>query len=232
MKDIGLLEKIIGVDFKNKQLLTQAVVHRSYINEHPEFPLDHNERLEFLGDAVLELVVTDYLYKNFSDPEGDLTNWRASLVNSNTLSEIAKDLGVEDFLFLSKGESRDNNAKGRQYILANAMEAIIGSIYLDSGMVKSKKFIETNIVSKLENILKNKSYIDPKSHFQEMAQEKMALTPTYKVLSSTGPDHDKIFEVGVYLGKELVATGNGTSKQEAQTEAAKNALVKKDWQIK
>ncbi len=232
MKDIELLEKIIGVKFNNINLLTQAVVHRSYLNEHPEFHLDHNERLEFLGDAVLELVVTENLYNNYPNPEGELTNWRASLVNSNTLSAIAKDLGFEDFLFLSKGESRDSNLKGRQYILANTIEAVIGAIYLDSGMSKSKKFIEDNIISKLADILKKKLYIDPKSHFQEMAQEKMGVTPTYKVMSSTGPDHDKIFEVGAYLDKELIATGQGSSKQEAQTEAARNALEIKNWQIK
>ena len=232
MKDISKLEKVLKVKFKNKNLLIQAVVHRSYLNEHPEFKLDHNERLEFLGDAILEMVVTDHLYKHYPNPEGELTNWRASLVNSITLANIAEQLGIEPFLYLSRGEAKDSNAKSRQYILANAMESIIGALYLDLGLIAIKKFIEKNIISKLKDILAKKLYIDPKSYFQEVAQEKLSITPIYKVLKSSGPDHAKIFEIGAYLEKDLVATGKGTSKQEAQIEAAKNALAQKNWQIK
>ncbi len=229
MKDFSQLEKQIGLSFKNKDILTQAVVHRSYLNEHPKFPLDHNERLEFLGDAVLELVVTEHLYNNFPNPEGELTNWRASLVNSNMLSTIADKLDLNSYLFLSKGESKDTGTKARRYILANAMEALIGAIYLDQGFSKSKKFIEKFIISELPNILENKLYIDPKSRFQEAAQEKVSITPSYKVLGESGPDHSKNFRVGVYLNKELVAVGDGTSKQEAQIEAAEKGLKKKGW---
>ncbi len=229
MKEITKLEKILGVKFDNLDLLTQAVVHRSYLNEHPDFHLDHNERLEFLGDAVLELAVTEYLYKHYPNPEGELTNWRASLVNGVAMAEIGQTLGIEPFMFLSKGESQDKNSKARQFILANAMEAIIGAIYLDQGMESATKFIQRNILSKLKEIIDKKLYIDAKSFFQEKAQEKLSVTPSYKVISSTGPDHDKIFKVGVYLNDDLVATGTGSSKQEAQTDAAKNALIKKTW---
>lgn len=230
--DLSKIEKKLECKFKNKELLIQSLVHRSYINEHPEFKLDHNERLEFLGDAVLEMVVTEHLYNNYPNPEGELTNWRASLVNATTLANIAEELGIEPFLYLSKGESKDSNPKSRQYILANAMEAIMGAIYLDAGFEGAGKFIEKNIIRKLKKILEQKLYIDPKSYFQEVAQEKLGITPTYKVIKSVGPDHAKVFEVGAYIEKELVATGSGTSKQEAQTEAAKNALIKKNWQIK
>ena len=229
MKEITKLEKILGVRFDNLDLLTQAVVHRSYLNEHPDFHLDHNERLEFLGDAVLELAVTEYLYKHYPNPEGELTNWRASLVNGVAMAEIGQTLGIEPFMFLSKGESQDKNSKARQFILANAMEAIIGAIYLDQGMESATKFIQRNILSKLKEIIDKKLYIDAKSFFQEKAQEKLSVTPSYKVISSTGPDHDKIFKVGVYLNDDLVATGTGSSKQEAQTDAAKHALIKKTW---
>jgi len=229
MSDINKLEKAIGFKFKNPDLLTQAVVHRSYLNEHPEFPLDHNERLEFLGDAVLELIVTEYLYKKYPNPEGELTNWRASLVNGLSLADVAKKLGIDEFIMLSRGEAKDKNSKARMYILANAIEAIIGAIYLDLGTAAAKKFISAHVISKLENILENKLYIDAKSNFQERSQEKVGITPTYKVISSSGPDHAKNFKVGVYLDKELVATGSGSSKQEAQTDAAKNALEIKKW---
>lgn len=232
MKDVSKLEQNIGVKFKDKEVLTQAIVHRSYINEHPEFKLDHNERLEFLGDAVLELIVTEYLYNNFPNPEGDLTNWRASLVNGSNLAKISQKIGVDEFLMMSKGESKDKNSKARQYILANAIEAIIGAIYLDQGQKAVKKFITDNILSGLKEIIAQKLYIDAKSSFQEKAQEKMGITPVYKVLESSGPDHAKVFKIGVYLDKELTATGTGTSKQEAQTEAAKKALKNKNWNEK
>lgn len=229
MKDFSKLEKKLGVKFKNQDCLVQALVHRSYINEHPSFHLGHNERLEFLGDAVLELVVTEHLYSNYPNPEGELTNWRASLVNSIMLSKICKELDVEDFLLLSKGESKDKKSKARQFILADAFEAIIGAIYLDQGYEKAKIFIEKNLIVELPHILKHKLYLDPKSNFQEAAQEKVGITPSYKVLEEHGPDHAKHFMVGIFLGKELVAEGEGSSKQEAQVDAAAKALEVKGW---
>lgn len=229
MKDLNKLEERIGTKFEDKELFLQSLTHRSYLNEHPDFKLDHNERLEFLGDAVLELVVTEHLYRNYPNPEGELTNWRASLVNGVTLAEIGKELGIEDNLLMSKGESQDKNSKARMYILANAMEAIIGAIYLDQGFAAAKGFIDRFILSRFEEILEKKLYIDPKSSFQEKAQEKLGITPNYRVISSVGPDHAKTFTIGVYLGDELVETGTGTSKQEAQTDAAKKALNKKKW---
>lgn len=229
MKELELLEKILGVTFKNKDILKQSVVHRSYLNEHPDFGVGHNERLEFLGDAVLELVVTEYLYNKFDNPEGELTNWRASLVNAKILSGIAKDLGIEDFLYLSHGEAKDKETKARQYILANAIEAVIGAIYIDGGWDAAKNFIHRYIIIHLDTILENLLYIDPKSHFQEVAQEKFGITPTYKVLKEEGPDHAKNFTVAIYLDKEEVAQGEGTSKQEAQTEAARAGIKAKGW---
>lgn len=230
MKDFSKFEELINFKFKNIDLLKQSFVHRSYLNEHPEFNLPHNERIEFLGDAVLEIVVTEYLYKNYPDtPEGDLTNWRASLVNSKMLAIVADELKLEKYLYLSKGEAKDKNTKARQYILANAVEALIGAIYLDQGIKKASDFVHTYMLSKLENILDNKLYLDPKSKFQEIAQEKAKITPHYKVLSESGPDHDKIFEVGLYLGDELVSRGKGSSKQEAQVDAAGNGIKKKKW---
>ena len=230
MKELLRLSKKLGVIFKDYDFLQQALVHRSYLNEHPDFKFSNNERLEFLGDAVLEIVVTEYLYLQFPNtPEGDLTNWRASLVNAKMLHIIANELGVEDYLLLSKGEAKDKNTKARQYILANAVEAIIGSIYLDQGLETAKKFILDRIVIKLDNILKNELYLDPKSKFQEMSQEKVGITPTYKILKEDGPDHEKIFTVGLCLQEELIATGTGSSKQEAQVDAAINGLKAKGW---
>jgi len=230
MKDLKSLEALIGINFKDINKLKQSVVHRSYLNENPQFKLHHNERLEFLGDAVLEIIVTEYLYKNYPDtPEGDLTNWRASLVNSKMLAQIAKEIQLEKFIYLSKGESKDKNSKARQYILANAVEALIGSIYLDRGIRTVTKFVKNNILSKLENILKNELYLDPKSKFQEKAQEIHKATPHYKVLKESGPDHAKIFKVGLYLGEDQISIGTGSSKQEAQVDAAQKGLVKKKW---
>jgi len=230
MKDFSAFEEKIGVHFKDADLLTQAFVHRSYLNEHPDFRLGHNERLEFLGDAVVEMVVTEHLYANYPNPEGELTNWRASLVNANTLALIAQDdLGMEEYLFLSRGEAKDAGSKARQYILANAIEALIGSIYLDQGWPVVSDFIDRYILSKLPHILEHKLYVDPKSRFQEAAQETAGITPSYKVLSETGPDHAKEFSVGVFLGGELVASGKGLSKQDAQIEAARKALEIKGW---
>lgn len=223
------LEQTLGVTFQNTDTLRQALVHRSYLNEHPDFPLGHNERLEFLGDAVLELVVTEHLYQNYENPEGELTNWRAALVNAEMLSSLCAKLGIEPYLHLSKGESKDKDSKARKYILANAFEAIIGAIYLDQGWNAAKEFVDTRVFSELPNILKNRLYIDPKSRFQEAAQEHLGITPSYKVLSETGPDHQKQFEVGVFLGKEQVAIGTGTSKQEAQVAAAEAGIEAKGW---
>jgi len=230
MKDFSKLEELIGLKFKDANLLKQAVVHRSYLNEHPDFALHHNERLEFLGDAVLEIIVTETLFRDYkTTPEGDLTNWRASLVNYKMLAEVANELGLEKYLYLSKGESKDKNSKARQYILANAMEALIGAVYLDQGIRPTKKFVKTFILSKLDNILKNQLYLDPKSKFQERAQELYGITPHYKVLSEAGPDHAKEFVVGLYLGEEKIAQGQGTSKQEAQVAAAAEGLRNKSW---
>ncbi|OGL73896.1 ribonuclease III [Candidatus Uhrbacteria bacterium RIFCSPHIGHO2_02_FULL_57_19] len=229
MKDISDLEKRLGVSFKDKDLLTTALVHRSYLNEHPDFRLPQNERLEFLGDAVLELVVTEYLYEHYPNPEGELTNWRAALVNAIMLSQVAKELEIEDYLYLSRGEAKDAGTKARQYILANAFEAVIGSMYLDGGYEVCKGFIGDKLLTRLPYILEHQLYLDPKSRFQEAAQEKTGITPTYRVISESGPDHAKDFVVGVFLGGDQVATGEGTSKQEAQVDAAQRALKVKGW---
>ncbi|MFH0951314.1 MAG: ribonuclease III [bacterium] len=230
MPDFSSLEKRLNIKFKNQDLLYQALVHRSYLNENPEFRLGHNERLEFLGDAVLEIVVTEYLYHTFPDKtEGDLTDWRASLVNAKMLAEVANAIKLEDHLSLSKGEAKDKNTKARQYILANAVEALIGAIYLDQGLKKASTFIMKEIVSNLDHILANQLYLDPKSKFQEKAQDLYNITPHYEVISETGPDHAKIFKVGAYLQEKLIATGNGESKHEAQVAAAQASLKKKGW---
>lgn len=229
MVDYKNLEKKTGSKIKNVDIYRQAFVHRSYINENPSFELDHNERLEFLGDAVLELAVTEYLYLNYPNPEGELTNWRASLVNSQMLAKLAHELELEQYLYLSRGEAKDANSKARNYILANAFEALIGALYLDNGYAAAKKFIEKNVLTQLKDILENKTYLDPKSKFQEISQEKTGITPSYRVLSETGPDHNKLFTVGLYLENELIATAEGTSKQEAQVNAAVAGLKKKRW---
>lgn len=229
VSNLAKLEQALGVTFQNTDTLRQALVHRSYLNEHPDFALGHNERLEFLGDAVLELVVTEYLYENYENPEGDLTNWRASLVNADILSGICESLGVDDYLYLSKGEAKDAQSKARGYILANAFEAIIGALYLDRGWEESKKFVMTHVMKELPHILEHRLYIDPKSRFQEAAQDKLGVTPTYKVMSEEGPDHAKEFVVGVHINKDLIATGTGTSKHEAQVSAAEAAIKVKGW---
>ncbi|MFH0840949.1 MAG: ribonuclease III [bacterium] len=230
MNDHKKLEKRINCEFKNKDFLKQALVHRSYLNENPGFKLGHNERLEFLGDAVLEIVVTEFLYNKFPDtPEGNLTDLRASLVNAKMLSEVAVDIDLEENILMSRGEARDVNSKARQYILANAVEALIGAIYLDQGIEKSGEFIKQEILKHLDNIVENNLYKDPKSTFQEKAQDKINITPHYQVLSETGPDHDKNFEVGAYLENEQVAKGKGSSKHEAEVDAAQKALNAKGW---
>ncbi len=228
-KDIKGLEEALGVTFKNKEVLRQAMVHRSYLNEHPDFPLGQNERLEFLGDAVLELVVTEELFNTYDNPEGELTNWRAALVNADILSLICKALNVEPFLYLSRGEMKDAESKARRYILANAFEAIIGAIYVDQGWEVSKDFIHRTVLNKLPYIIEHKLYIDPKSRFQEAAQSHAGVTPSYKVIAEEGPDHQKMFEVSVVIGKVEVARGKGASKQEAQVAAAEAALAVKGW---
>lgn len=232
MKDFSLLEKKLGFAFNQKDLLTQAFVHRSYLNENPDFGLDQNERLEFLGDAVLELVITEYLYKQYPDKaEGELTNWRAALVNAKMLTSVAEALGLNDFLLLSRGETKELG-KARQYILANTFEALIGAIYLDLGYEASDKFIKTYLLARLPEVIQKKLYKDAKSYFQERAQDVEGITPIYKVIKEWGPDHKKKFTVGVFLKETMIAEGEGYSKQEAEEEAAKEGLKVKQWEDK
>lgn len=230
MEQLKNFEDSIGVSFTNKGLLQTAFTHRSYLNENGGSGREHNERLEFLGDAVLELVVTSYLYKTYPDkPEGDLTAYRSSLVNTNTISEAASRLNMNDYLLLSKGEAKDMG-KARQYILANTFEAVIGAIYLDQGYEVAKKFIAMALFDQLAEIIEKKLYKDAKSLVQELAQEKENVTPTYSVLNETGPDHDRNFDIGIYFGETLIATGKGKSKQEAEQSAARNAMAKRGWE--
>jgi ribonuclease-3 len=227
--DIKTFQEKIGVSFRDIGLLTQAFVHRSYINENKASGLSHNERLEFLGDAVLELVITDFLYKEFDKKaEGELTAYRSALVNADTCASIATSLSISDYLLLSKGESKDTG-RARQYILANALEALIGAIYLDQGYDSAKVFIEDNFTPLIHKIISDGAFIDSKSLFQEKAQEFEGVTPSYKTVKETGPDHEKKFTVGVYIGKDLIATGEGKSKQDAEQIAAREALAKKGW---
>jgi ribonuclease III len=225
------LEERIGFVFEDKSLLIQAFSHRSYLNENPNFSLDNNERLEFLGDAVLELVVTEYLFNNFDNSEGELTNWRAALVNSQSLSESAQALNFNNYILLSRGESKDIG-KARQCILANCLEAFLGAFYLDQGFAAAQVFIKREIIDKkLKYIIKNGLFHDDKSLFQEMAQKYVAITPDYKVIKEEGPDHAKEFTIAVFLDKEMVAQGKGSSKQLAEEEAAKHALGAKGWNL-
>lgn len=226
--DIAQLETTIGSTFNDKNLLRQALTHRSYLNENPSWELDHNERLEFLGDAVLELVVTAHLYNNYPNPEGEMTNWRAALVNANMLAKISNEFNLNSYLLLSRGEAKDTG-RARQYILANAVEALIGAIYLDQGYEAAKTFIERFILSHLNDIIEKRLYRDAKSLLQEEAQERVGITPTYEVLEEWGPDHARNFRVGVFLGKEHIGVGEGPSKQDAQQMAAEDALQKKGW---
>lgn len=228
--DLTKFQESIDINFKDMSLLQQAFVHRSYINENRQSGLSHNERLEFLGDAVLELVITDFLYKKYTDkPEGELTAYRSALVNADTCAGIATKLAMGNYLLLSKGESKDTG-RARQYILANALEALIGAIYLDLGLEEAYKFIEKNFTPMIEKIISEKSHVDSKSLFQEKAQEFDGITPSYKTIKESGPDHEKKFTVGVYVGKELQAVGEGVSKQEAEQVAAKLALEKRGWE--
>ena len=229
LMDFSVFEKSINISFKDVELLKQAFTHRSYLNEHKGSKMEHNERLEFLGDAVLELVVTDFLYKKFpKKSEGELTAYRSALVNSTTLATVAEKLNMNSFLLLSKGESKDTG-RARQFILANTFESVLGSIYLDQGYAVSEKFVAENLFPMLDEILHTKSFIDAKSQFQEKAQEKVGITPSYKLVKETGPDHGKVFTVGVYIDGEMIATGDGKSKQDAEQEAAKKALSMKGW---
>ena len=228
MRDISELENAIGIKFKNKDLLLEALTHRSYLNENKDWRVNHNERMEFLGDAVLELVVTEFLFKNYPNPEGEMTNWRAALVNANMLSQITNEFSLDKYVSLSRGEAKDTG-RARQYISANAVEALIGAIYLDQGYKKSGEFIEHFVLGKLPQIIEKKLYRDAKSFFQEQAQERVGITPTYEVLEEWGPDHARNFKVGAFLEKEMAGEGEGPSKQEAQQLAAENALKNKGW---
>ena len=222
------LEKQIGIEFKNKNLLKTAFTHRSHLNENRDIH-EHNERLEFLGDAVLELVVTDYLYNTYPDsPEGDMTNWRSALVKGNNLSEVAEKLNLGDYLLLSRGEELSGGRK-KPYLLANALESLIGAVYIEKGYKITHAFIEKFILKQLTEILEKGLHIDAKSLFQELSQEKLAVSPHYEVLEEWGPDHDKNFRMGAYHGKKLIAEGSGISKQKAEQDAAGNALEAMGW---
>ncbi len=213
----------LGFEFTDIDLLITALTHRSYVNEHRKSVSEHNERLEFLGDAVLELVVTDFLFNNYDEAEGILTSWRASLVRTESIGEAGQLLGYEPLVRMSRGE-KQGGERARLQILANAFEAVIGAIYLERGYADAEVFIKKHITSKLESILQAGSWRDPKSHLQEVMQKVDNVTPRYVVLEEVGPDHDKIFTLGVYAGERMVSKGTGPSKQAAQQEAAKAAL--------
>ncbi|MBU1992735.1 MAG: ribonuclease III [Patescibacteria group bacterium] len=223
------LEKQIDVKFKDHALVDNVFVHKSYVNEHKKEGVESNERLEFLGDAVLELVVTEYLYKNFPEhQEGEMTNWRSALVKGRHLAEIGVELNLGPYLYLSKGEEKSGGRK-KNYILANTVEALIGAVYLEKGYATSHKFIDKFIIARLKEILEEGLHIDPKSRFQEIAQDRLEVTPNYETLGEEGPDHSKAFTVGAYLKDELVAKGKGSSKQKAEEDAAVKALKKMGW---
>lgn len=227
--DFSSFEKKTKIIFKDKDLLKQAFIHRSYINENSGLAISHNERLEFLGDAVLELIVTDFLYTKFpTHTEGELTALRSALVNAVTISEVALNLGMNDYLLLSKGEAKDGG-KARQYILANTYEAYIGAMYLDQGIKPVEEFLKQDLLPKINEIVNKKLWRDAKSLIQEKAQEFVSVTPAYKVLQEAGPDHDKHFTVGIFFGGDMITTGKGKSKQEAEQKAAEAALKVKNW---
>jgi ribonuclease III len=228
-KDFTSFETAIGVEFNDLALLRQAFTHRSYLNEHRSEAVGHNERLEFLGDAVLELIATHFLFEKFPDKtEGELTAYRAALVNAVTCAEVAQEIGMNDFLLLSRGEAKDTG-RARSILLANAFEALVGAIYLDQGYDAAKAFIGAHLFPKIDDIVRKKLWQDAKSALQERAQEKEGVTPSYAVLRESGPDHDKQFVVGVYLKDVLLAEGMGKSKQEAEQAAAREALDKRGW---
>jgi ribonuclease-3 len=222
-KYIEFAKETLGVEFNNIEILMTAFTHRSYVNEHKKSVSEHNERLEFLGDAVLELVVTDYLFNNYKEQEGILTNWRSALVRTESIGAAATKMGFEPMLRLSKGEKRGSN-RARMQILANSYESVIGALYIDQGYDAAKKFITDTLLSTFAEILSSGSWLDPKSRYQEVVQSDEGFTPQYRVLSEEGPDHDKEFTVGVFINDELRAKGNGPSKQAAQVEAAEKAL--------
>ena len=228
--DFSTFETKIGYMFKDERLLEQAFTHRSYLNENRSPGREHNERLEFLGDAVLELAVTEFLYSKYPDkPEGELTAFRAALVNTQSICDAATKLGMNEYLLLSRGESKDVG-RARQIILANAFEALIGAMYIDEGYEPAKKFIADQLFHKTDEVVEKRLWQDAKSRFQEIAQEIVGVTPRYEVVSQSGPDHDKTFVTGVHLGSERVAIGEGRSKQEAEQDAAQKGLVAKGWQ--
>jgi len=224
-KNVSEFAKKLNIHFKNIKILENAFVHRSYLNENQSFGLESNERLEFLGDAVLELVITEYLFRKFKKSEGELTALRSALVRGKNLSEIAQRLGVSDYLYLSAGEKKGSE-KSKSLIYANCLEAIIGAIYLDGGLEAARKFIEKYIAVGVEKVINDRLYLDPKSEFQEKVQEKYKVTPTYKTLQESGPDHNKEFTSGVFINKDMIASGSGSSKNLAEQEAARNALNK------
>ena len=229
MKDFNTFQSELGLQFNDPALLRQAFTHRSYLNEHRGEVAGHNERLEFLGDAVLELIATHFLYEKYPEKaEGDLTAYRAALVNAVTCAEVANKIGMNDFLLLSRGEAKDTG-RARNILLANAFEALVGAIYIDQGYDEAKKFIDKNLFPKIDEIVKQRLWQDAKSALQEKVQEVDGVTPSYAVLRETGPDHDKHFIVGVYVKDTLVAEGDGKSKQEAEQSAAREALDKKGW---
>ncbi len=225
-KKLKRFSELLNVSFKDFQLLKEALTHRSTLNESKNKKIHSNERLEFLGDAVLELIVTEYLFQKYPDrEEGDLTSFRAALVRTESLAETSLNLKYSDFLYMSKGEEL-TGGRLRPYILANAFEAVLGAIYLDQGYEVSKKFVLDNLVTKIDSIVSKRLDIDAKSKLQEIAQEKLKFTPTYEIVSATGPDHDKLFKVQVLIGEKVYAHGSGKNKQEAEQEAARNALLK------
>lgn len=229
MPDFSPFATQLGLSFNNLDLFIEALTHRSYLNEHREYTGRQNERLEFLGDAVLELATTDFLFKKFpANPEGELTAYRAALVNTVSLAESAQALNINDFLLLSKGESKDTG-RARDVILADAFEAIIGAIYLDQGYASAEAFIAKNLYGKIDDVIAKRSYQDAKSRFQEIAQEKKSVTPHYELLSEIGPDHDKRFTIAVFIGFDKIAEGQGQSKQEAEQSAAEAGLDKMGW---
>jgi ribonuclease-3 len=229
LESLNKLQGVIDTTFIDLNHLLTAVTHRSYLNEHREATQDHNERYEFLGDAVLELVITDFLFRKYPEkPEGDLTAIRAALVNTVSLSEASTKLGLNEYLLLSKGESKDEG-RARSYILANTFEAVAGAIYLDQGYDAAKEFIGAQLFDNTEDIVARRLWQDSKSRFQELAQENSGVTPNYETLEQTGPDHDRIFTVGVFLKDDKVAEGKGRAKQEAEQEAAEKAIEAKGW---
>lgn len=229
-QQFAAFEKTTNVTFNDKSLLIQAFTHRSYINEHREIDLDQNERLEFLGDAVIELITTDYLFHTYPEkPEGELTSFRSALVNTTMLSNVADELAMNEFLLLSKGEAKDTG-RARQYILANTFEAFVGALYLDQGYDAAKAFVHRVLIPYVDDIVSKQLWQDAKSKFQELAQDEVSITPLYETLEETGPDHNKRFVVGVYLDDDLVAKGQGRSKQEAEQDAAANATKARGWE--